>query len=64
MREISSGSPIVVNFGVLLDGRGHPLAAVRELAADPVRSMNANSRRSGVKTRPSGGETRATEAIS
>ncbi|WP_210215092.1 hypothetical protein, partial [Mesorhizobium sp. M4B.F.Ca.ET.089.01.1.1] len=64
MREIFSGSPIGVNFGVLLDERGHPLAAVRGLAANPVRSMNANSRRSGAKTRPSGGETRATTAIS
>lgn len=46
IREISSGSPIGVNFGVLRDERGHPLAAVRGLSANPVRSMNANSRRS------------------
>ena len=30
---------IYVDFSLLLDDRGHPRPAVRELAANPVRSM-------------------------
>ena len=47
MHEISSGSPIDVDFGILLDERRYR-CAVRGLSANRVRSMNANSRRSDV----------------
>jgi len=54
---------IYVDFSLLLDDRGHPRPAVRELAANPVRSMNANSRRSHAQKGLSAGEKRATGAI-
>ncbi|WP_212481387.1 hypothetical protein, partial [Bradyrhizobium liaoningense] len=60
VREISSGRPICVIFGTLLDERDHLQVGVRELGANPVRSMSANSRRSDAKRRPSGDEKRAT----
>ncbi|WP_210161441.1 hypothetical protein, partial [Bradyrhizobium liaoningense] len=63
VHEISSARSICVNFGVPLDERGHLQAGVRELGANPVRAMNANSRRSDAKRRPSGDETRATPGI-
>jgi hypothetical protein len=43
VREMSSASPIGVNFRLLLNERGHPLAAVRGFRATPVRSMNAKN---------------------